>query len=159
MQAPMLFSKLIYQRNDVDGVGTQKYPTHNLKMCFEPLLKNSEVAGRAQRGLWSSAFYFCHILRIVTRNCARFEALESLFNFLSNHEKISIKLMIFILWFWALFVDELLKSRVWSRVFDTLLLNAPIMNDYLQKIWKTIKWYINTLNHDYTLKVRLFNDY
>ena len=71
-------------------------------MCFEPLLKNSDVAGRAQRairaqrGLLFSAFYFCRILRTVTRNCARFEALEILFNALSNHEEISTKLMIFI---------------------------------------------------------------
>ena len=49
MQAPMLFSKQIYQKYEGDGVGTQKYPTHNLKMCFEPLLKNFEVAGRAKR--------------------------------------------------------------------------------------------------------------
>lgn len=33
----MLFSKQIYQKYEGDGVGTQKYPTHNLKMCFEPL--------------------------------------------------------------------------------------------------------------------------
>ena len=51
MQAPMLFSKQIYQKYEGDDVGTQKYPTHNLKMCFEPLLKNSDLAGRAQRAI------------------------------------------------------------------------------------------------------------
>ena len=51
MQAPMLSSKLSRPKNDVDGVETQKYPTHDLKMCFQTLLNNSEVAGRAKRGI------------------------------------------------------------------------------------------------------------
>ena len=49
----------------------------------------SAPSERAQRGLLCSESCFCHILRTVTRNWARFEALESLFNALSNHEWIS----------------------------------------------------------------------
>ena len=76
---------------------------------------------------------FRHNLRTVTRIYARFEALESLFNFLSNNEKISIKLMIFYSLVLALLVDELRNIALLNLSLWPLLLNAPIMNKYLQK--------------------------
>jgi len=108
----------------------KKWVSCSFIKILPPYFRRASIpfAGRIKSGLTCiiSLHRFGHNFQTVTPFFARFEALESLFNALSNNEWISTKLMIYfylILRFIRRFVGSVAQNcAFWSRVFDTLLL-------------------------------------
>ena len=103
-------------------------PFNEIFFCQAPLSALSPLCNTSKN-------CFGHNLRTVTLICARFEALESLFNFLSNNELISTKLMIYyylILRFICWCVFPLLKIARLKPCLRHFIAHAPKATQYLQ---------------------------
>ena len=105
--------------------------------------------------LWKIAeFCFGHNLWTVTRKFARFEALESLFNSLSNDEWISTKLMTFISLNLSLILWRVAQNRAFEAASSTLYCSrskyASIPTKRMEN-YQTVHKYTKTrLNTKYT---------